>query len=57
MDKDREDKIRTILTYLTSRMNVMSNPATKEVRDILHNDDITLAEVVEWYIDYVIRTI
>lgn len=57
MDKDREDKIRTILTYLTSRMSVMSNPATKEVRDILQNDDITLAEVVEWYIDYVIRTI
>lgn len=57
MDKDREDKIRTILNYLTNKMRVMSNPSTKKVRNILQNDDITLAEVVEWYIDYVIRTI
>jgi len=56
MDKDREDKIRTILTYLKNRMSVMSNPETKKVRNILQNDDITLQEVVEWYIEYVWRS-
>lgn len=56
MDKDREDKIRTILTYLKNKMSVMNDPETKKVRNILQNDDITLQEVVEWYIEYVWRS-
>ena len=56
MDKDREDKIRTILSYLKNKMSVMNDPETKKVRNILQNDDITLQEVVEWYIDYVWRS-
>ena len=56
MDKDREDKIRTILTYLKNKMSVMNNPETKKVRNIIQNDDITLQEVVEWYIEYVWRS-
>ena len=56
MDKDREDKIRTILTYLKNRISVMNDPETKKVRNILQNDDITLQEVVEWYIEYVWRS-
>ena len=56
MDKEREDKIRTILTYLKNRMSVMNDPETKKVRNILQNDDITLQEVVEWYIEYVWRS-
>ena len=56
MDKDREDKIRTILTYLKNKMSVMNDPETKKVRNILKDDDITLGEVVEWYIEYVWRS-
>ena len=56
MNKDREDKIRTILNYLKNKMNVMNDPETKKVRNILQNDDITLQEVVEWYIEYVWRS-
>ena len=56
MDKDREDKIRTILSYLKNSMSVMNDPETKKVRNILQNDDITLQEVVEWYIEYVWRS-
>jgi hypothetical protein len=56
MDKDREDKIRTILSYLKNKMSVMNDPETKKVRNILQNDDITLQEVVEWYIEYVWRS-
>ena len=56
MDKDREDKIRTILSYLKNKMSVMNDPETKKVRNILQNDDIRLQEVVEWYIEYVWRS-
>ena len=56
MDKDREDKIRTILSYLKNKMSVMNDPETKKVRNILQNDDITLQEIVEWYIEYVWRS-
>ena len=56
MNKDREDKIKTILTYLNNKMSVMSRPQTDSVKSILENDDITLQEVVEWYIDYVQRS-
>ena len=56
MDKDREDKIRTILSYLKNKMSVMNDPETKKVRNIIQNDDITLQEVVEWYIEYVWRS-
>ena len=56
MDKDREDKIRTILAYLKNKMSVMNDPETKKVRNILQNDDISLQEVVEWYIEYVWRS-
>jgi len=31
----------------------MSKPETEKVKKILEDDDITLQEVVEWYIDYV----
>ena len=56
MDKDREDKIRTILSYLKNKMSVMNDPETKKIRNIIQNDDITLQEVVEWYIEYVWRS-
>jgi len=56
MNKDREDKIKTILTYLNNKMSVMSRPQTDSVKSILENDDISLQEVVEWYIDYVQRS-
>lgn len=56
MNKDREDKIRTILTYLKHKISVMNDHETKKVRNILQNDDITLQEVVEWYIEYVWRS-
>lgn len=56
MEKDREDKIRTILSYLKNKMSVMNDPETKKVRNIIQNDDITLQEVVEWYIEYVWRS-
>ena len=56
MDKEREDKIRTILSYLKNKMSVMNDPETKKVRNILQNDDISLQEVVEWYIEYVWRS-
>ena len=56
MDKEREDKIRTILSYLKNKMSVMNDPETKKVRNIIQNDDITLQEVVEWYIEYVWRS-
>ena len=56
MNKDREDKIRTILSYLKNKMSVMNDPETKKVRNIIQNDDITLQEVVEWYIKYVWRS-
>ena len=50
---NKEEKIKTILNYLNSRMSAMSKPETEKVKKILEDDDITLQEVVEWYIDYV----
>ena len=50
---NKEEKIKTILNYLNSRMSAMSKPETEKVKKILEDDDISLQEVVEWYIDYV----
>lgn len=50
---NKEEKIKTILNYLTRKISVMNNAETKQVREILKDDDISLQEVVEWYIDYV----
>ena len=51
MDKDK--KIGTIISYLNHKMSVMNKSETDKVKKILEDDDITLKEVVEWYIDYV----
>lgn len=37
-------------------MSVMNQVETDKVKKILEDDDITLKEVVEWYIDYVWRS-
>ena len=37
-------------------MSVMNQSETDKVKKILEDDDITLKEVVEWYIDYVWRS-
>jgi len=37
-------------------MSVMNQIETDKVKKILEDDDITLKEVVEWYIDYVWRS-
>jgi len=34
----------------------MSKTQTEKVMKICENDDITLKEVIEWYIDYVLRS-
>ena len=54
MDKDKQ--IGTILSYLNHKMSVMNQIETDKVKKILEDDDITLKEVVEWYIDYVWRS-
>lgn len=54
MDKDK--KIGVILSYLNHKMSVMNESETSKVKKILEDDDITLKEVVEWYIDYVWRS-
>ena len=51
MDKDK--KIGTILSYFNHKMSVMNQIETDKVKKILEDDDITLKEVIEWYIDYV----
>ena len=51
MDKDK--KIGTILSYLNHKMSVMNQIETDKVKKILEDDDITLKELIEWYIDYV----
>jgi hypothetical protein len=53
---NKEEKIKTILNYLNSRMSVMSQTQTEKVKKILEDADISLQEVVEWYIDYVWRS-
>lgn len=50
---DKEKKIGVILSYLNHKMSVMNQIETDKVKKILEDDDITLKEVVEWYIDYV----
>ena len=52
MDKDK--KIRKVLVYLNNKISVVNQSETEEVKEILEDDDITLKEVVEWYIDYVV---
>ena len=51
---DKEQKIRKVLVYLNNKISVVNQSETEEVRKILEDDDITLKEVVEWYIDYVL---
>jgi len=53
---NKEERIKTILNYLNSRMSAMSKNQTEKVKKILEDDDISLQEVVEWYIDYVWRS-
>ena len=53
---DKKEQITTVLDYLNHRMSVMNQSETDKVKKILENDDITLKEVVEWYIDYVWRS-
>ncbi len=50
---DKEKQIGVILSYLNHKMSVMNQSETDKVKKILEDDDITLKEVVEWYIDYV----
>ena len=52
MDKDK--KIRKVLVYLNNKISVVNQSETEEVKKILEDDDITLKEVMEWYIDYVL---
>jgi len=52
-EMDKKEKITTVLDYLNHRMSVMNQVETDKVKKILEDDDITLKEVVEWYIDYV----
>ena len=51
MDKDK--KIGVILSYLNHKMSVMNQTETDKVKKIVEDDDITLKELIEWYIDYV----
>ena len=53
---DKKENITTVLDYLNHRMSVMNQVETDKVKKILEDDDITLKEVVEWYIDYVWRS-
>ena len=51
---DKERKIRKVLVYLNNKISVVNQFETEEIKEILEDDDITLKEVVEWYIDYVL---
>ena len=53
---DKQEQITTVLNYLGHKMSVMDKEKTDKVKKILEDDDITLKEVVEWYIDYVWRS-
>ena len=53
MNQDRKRKIKKVLIYLNNKISVVNEFETSEVKKILEDDDITLKEVVEWYIDYV----
>ena len=50
---DKVEQITTILNYLNHKMSVMNKEETDKVKKILQDDDITLAEVVGFYMDYV----
>ncbi len=54
MNQDRKRKIKKVLIYLNNKISVVNAFETSEVKKILEDDDITLKEVVEWYIDYVL---
>jgi hypothetical protein len=54
MNQDRKRKIKKVLIYLNNKISVVNQFETDEVKKILEDDDITLKEVVEWYIDYVL---
>ena len=51
---DKNKKIQKVLVYLNNKISVMNEPETEVIKEILEDDDITLKEVVEWYIDYVL---
>lgn len=55
-NRTKADQIKVVLNYLAHRMSVMSNADTRRVREILEGGEITLSDVVEWYIDYVLRS-
>ena len=50
---DKKEQITTVLDYLNQTLSVMNEAETNKVKKILEDDDITLKEVVEWYINYV----
>ena len=56
MDKEKEDQIREVLVYLNSRLSVMNKPQTENVRAIIEGGNVTLRDVVEWYIEAVWRS-
>jgi hypothetical protein len=53
---EKEESIREVLRYLNSKLSVNSRAETEKVKKILAADEITLREVVEWYIEYVQRS-
>lgn len=53
---EKAQKIRAVLSYLNSKISVMSTAETNKVKEIVDAGDITLKEVVEWYIEYVLRS-
>ena len=53
---DKDEKIAAVLAYLNNKIKVMSGAETETVRAIAAAGDITLHDVVEWYIAYVNRS-
>ena len=50
---DKKEQITTVLNYLSHKMSVMDKEETDKVKKILEDDDITLTDVVYFYMDYV----
>jgi hypothetical protein len=50
---DKIEQITTILNYLNHKMRVMDKKETDKVKKILQDDDITLTDVVYFYMDFV----
>jgi len=50
---DKQEQITTVLNYLGHKMSVMDKEKTDKVKKILEDDDITLTDVVYFYMDYV----